>query len=83
MIGQTAQRQTVHPLTVCQAQVLQPRAAQRHGHQRVTAQVNAAAQVHAQQVLVLTNHRQQLFVRDPIGAVADAEVVENLVVAKH
>lgn len=83
VIRQTAQCQAVHPLAVCQAQVCETRAAQRHRHQSVTAQVNTAAQVHAQQVLVLTNHRQKLFIRDPIRAVADTEVVEDLIVAKH
>lgn len=83
MIRQAPECQDVHPLAVSEIQVLQTKTAERHGYQSVTAQVHAAPHVHAQQVLVLTNHGQQLFVCDPIRAVVDAEVMENLIVVKH
>lgn len=83
VVSQAAQRQTVHPLAVGQAQVLQAQTAERHSHQRMPAQAQAAAHVHPLQVRVLANHREELLVGDPIRAVVDGQVLEHFVVTQH
>lgn len=83
VVGQAAQGQAVHPLTVSQGELAQVGAAQRDGHQRVAAELGAALQLDAVQVVVLPDDREQLPVRQPVGAVLQCQLLQNLVVLQQ
>lgn len=83
VIRQAVQCQVIHPLAVSQAQVLQAGAAKCHSHQSVASEMNAAVQVHALQLLVLTNHRKQLLISDPVTAAVYREALEDFIITQH
>lgn len=66
VVSQAAQRQAVHPVAVSQAEMLEMRAAQGHGHQGVAGKGGTTTHVYPVQMLVLADNRKQLLVCDPV-----------------
>jgi len=83
VVGQAAQGQAVHPLAVSQGELAQVGAAQRDGHQRVPAELGAALQLDLVEVVVLPDDREQLPVRQPVGAVLERQLLQHFVVLQQ
>lgn len=66
-----------------QGELAQVGAAQRDGHERVAAELGTALQLDLVQVVVLPNDREQLPVRQPVGAVLECQLLQNFVVLQQ